>query len=168
MDDRFYEIHELEMKRRGNMRAIPTLVKWAGGKRRLIKQIETYFPLQVDRYFEPFLGGGAVAFHIIRRYHPQEVHLSDINEELINAYSVVQADVGSLIKLLKGYRERHSKKTYYEVREADAKLLSDIQRAARFIYLNRTCFNGLYRVNSQDQFNVPMGSFCYRTLFSSR
>jgi DNA adenine methylase len=99
-----------------------------------------------------------VGFHIMQQHHPQEVHLSDINEELINVYSVVQADVYSLIGLLEGYKERHSKDIYYETRGADPISLSAMERAARFIYLNKTCFNGLYRVNSQGKFNVPMGN----------
>ena len=138
---------------------IPTLVKWAGGKKQLIDQFELYFPKKVERYIEPFVGGGAVAFHIIKRYEPKEVIISDINEELINAYNVVKTDVENLIPLLKKYKEKHSKEEFYKIREIDHNTLSNLEKAARFIYLNKTCFNGLYRVNSKGKFNVPMGSY---------
>jgi len=136
---------------------IPTLVKWAGGKKQLIDQFELYFPKKVERYIEPFVGGGAVAFHIIKRYEPKEVIISDINEELINAYNVVKTDVENLIPLLKKYKEKHSKEEFYKIREIDHNTLSNLEKAARFIYLNKTCFNGLYRVNSKGKFNVPIG-----------
>lgn len=139
--------------------SIPTFVKWAGGKRQLIRQLGEYFPSQIDRYFEPFVGGGAIAFYVIRKYCPREVHLSDSNEELINAYQVVQTRVGKLIELLIEYEQGHSINTYYEVRDESTLSLSHIKRAARFIYLNRTCFNGLYRVNSRGKFNVPIGRY---------
>ena len=138
---------------------IPTLVKWAGGKKQLIGQFELYFPKKIERYIEPFVGGGAVAFHIIKKYEPKEVIISDINEELINAYNVVKTDVENLIPLLKKYKEKHSKEEFYKIREIDQNTLSNLEKAARFIYLNKTCFNGLYRVNSKGKFNVPIGSY---------
>jgi len=134
-------------------------IKWAGGKKQLLKQFKPYFPKKINRYFEIFVGGGAVAFYIIKNKKPKYVFLSDINEELINCYMVIKEDVEELIKLLKEYKKKHNKKVYYEIRAEDPKLLSDISRAGRFIYLNKTCFNGLYRVNSKDGFNVPMGSY---------
>ncbi|MBR9691962.1 Dam family site-specific DNA-(adenine-N6)-methyltransferase, partial [Candidatus Woesearchaeota archaeon] len=135
------------MRKKGNIKFY-TFVKWAGGKRQLLEQFESLFPKKINRYFEPFIGGGAVTLHILRNYKPKEILISDINEELINFYKVVQNNVEELIVLLKKYKKKHNKDTYYKVRAEDSQLLSDLSRAARFLYLNRTCFNGLYRVNS--------------------
>ncbi len=136
---------------------IPTLVKWAGGKKQLLNQFDKFFPKKIDRYIEPFLGGGAVAFYIIKRFHPKNVFLSDINEELVNAYKAVQLNVPELIEALSLLAKKHSKEFYYKIRAQDPQKLSDVDRAARLIYLNKTCFNGLYRVNSEGKFNVPIG-----------
>jgi len=141
------------------MEKIPVLVKWAGGKRQLISQLKKYFPDKIERYFEPFVGGGGIAFYIIENYNPKNVYLSDSNEELINAYNVAKSNVNNLIERLKYYEKSHSKSFYYAIRSKDIKALSPIERATRFIYLNRTCYNGLYRVNSKNEFNVPMGSY---------
>lgn len=138
---------------------IPLFVKWAGGKKQLLNQFKQFFPEKIDRYFEPFVGGGAIAFYIIKNHNPKEVIISDVNEELINAYNVIKSNVDELIDLLKEYKLKHNKETYYSIRVEDPSLLSNVSRAARFIYLNKTCFNGLYRVNSKGQFNVPMGSY---------
>lgn len=138
---------------------IPTFVKWAGGKKQLLEQFKPFFPKEIKRYFEPFVGGGAIAFYIIKHYNPKEVYLSDINEELVNTYNVIKNNVEELIKLLKKMKAQHSEETYYKIRAEDPKLLCDIDRASRFIYLNKTCFNGLYRVNSKGGFNVPIGSY---------
>lgn len=140
-------------------RGVPTLVKWAGGKKQLLGQFENFFPKKINRYFEPFIGGGAVAFHILKNYKPKEAFLSDKNEGLINVYKNVKYNVEELIEILKDYKELHSKENYYVIREQDPKKLPDIYKAARFIYLNKTCFNGLYRVNSKGKFNVPIGSY---------
>jgi len=139
---------------------IPSLIKWAGGKKQLIEQFKNIFPKKIERYFEPFLGGGSVAFHLLKS-HPEikNVYLSDINKELISTYNVVKSNVEELIELLKDYKQKHNKEFYYEMRKKDTKELNSIQIAARFIYLNKTCFNGLYRVNSKGIFNVPMGSY---------
>jgi len=141
------------------MNGIPTFVKWAGGKKQLIDQFRQYFPKEINRYFEPFVGGGAIAFYIIKHYKPKEVYLSDSNEELINAYKVIKNSVEELINRLKEFKKMHSKEFYYKVRAENPKDLSNLQRAVRFIYLNKTCFNGLYRVNSKGEFNVPIGSY---------
>ncbi|MBN2459064.1 DNA adenine methylase [Candidatus Woesearchaeota archaeon] len=141
---------------------IPRFVKWAGGKQQLMKQFEPFFPKKFKRYFEPFVGSGAVAFYIIQKFHPTEVFLSDTNEELINAFHVVKTDVEKLIILLKKHKSEHladSKTYYYRIRKQNPAELPALERAARFIYLNRTCFNGLYRVNAKGQFNVPIGSY---------
>ena len=139
-------------------------VKWAGGKAQLLKQLEPYYPspAQFGRYFEPFAGGGAVFFHLwnTRRLSDQAL-LFDTNEELINAYRVVRDQTDELVALLAVHQARHSRDYYYQIRDLYCRShnLSAAERAARTIYLNRTCYNGLYRVNSQGQFNVPMGSY---------
>ncbi|RLC61813.1 MAG: DNA adenine methylase [Chloroflexota bacterium] len=130
-------------------------IKWAGGKRKLIPAFAPHFPpmQQVRRYFEPFLGGGAVFFHL---QHPCSF-LSDSNEELIEVYQVVKNNVEDLIQALQKHRNEET--YYYEVRAQDPETLSPVERAARFIFLNKTCYNGLYRVNSEGQFNVPFGRY---------
>ncbi|HLP88846.1 MAG TPA: DNA adenine methylase [Nostocaceae cyanobacterium] len=128
-------------------------LKWAGGKSRLIQQYQVYFPKNYQTYYEPFLGGGAVFFYL----QPQKAILTDINAELINAYCCVRDHVEKLIDLLKEHQNRHSLSYYYDVRNYDKG--SNLERAARLIYLNKTCFNGLYRVNSQGKFNVPVGRY---------
>ncbi len=144
------------------MKETPSFVKWAGGKKQLLEQFKPFFPEKIDRYFDPFVGGGAVAFFIIKNFKPKEVFLSDINEELINTYNVIKNDVESLIEELKKLKEEHHKNktdTFYKIRAKSTEGLTPLQRAVRFIYLNKTCFNGLYRVNSKGGFNVPIGSY---------
>jgi len=126
-------------------------VKWVGGKRGILPQLEGYFPRRFERYFEPFVGGGAVFFHL----QPSEATISDLNAELINTYRVVRDDVDTLIQHLRFHR--NDEDYYYEMRGANPDELDPIARASRLIYLNRTCFNGLYRVNSKGGFNVPFG-----------
>jgi DNA adenine methylase len=147
------------MKQKEQMKNHIGFIKWAGGKRQLLEQFKPYFPKKIERYFEVFVGGGAVLFYIIKTYKPKYVFISDINEELINCYKVIKENVEELIESLKEYKKKHNKEIYYEVRAKDPKLLSNISRAGRFIYLNKTCFNGLYRVNSKGDFNVPIGSY---------
>jgi len=139
---------------------VPSLVKWAGGKKQLLDQFKLYFPKKIERYFEPFIGGGTVAFYLIKT-HPEikKIYLSDVNEELVITYNVVKKSVEELITLLKEYNLYHNKEFYYKIRAEDVKKLTPVQIAARFIYLNRTCFNGLYRVNLKGGFNVPIGSY---------
>ena len=138
---------------------IPTFVKWAGGKKQLLEQFKPFFPKEVKRYYEPFIGGGAVAFYIIKTHSPNKVSLSDVNEELINCLNQIKNNIDDLIEELKKLKDAHNKEHYYKIRALDLKQLSPIQRAGRFIYLNKTCFNGLYRVNSSGGFNVPIGSY---------
>ncbi|HUT03695.1 MAG TPA: DNA adenine methylase [bacterium] len=137
-------------------------MKWAGGKQQLLAQFERYLPTNFKRYFELFLGGGAVFFHLWDTGRlPKEVFLFDNSEELINAYRVVRDNLEELITLLAAHKERHNREHYYAIRDLDRQNveLSNVQRAARTIYLNKTCYNGLYRVNAKGQFNVPMGSY---------
>ena len=141
---------------------IPKFLKWAGGKTQLIEQYKPLFPKKFNRYLEPFLGSGAIFFYIIQNYNPTEIIISDINEELIDTYNIIKNDVERLIVELKQHKEYHmveGKKYYLMIRATDPKNLPKLERASRFIYLNKTCFNGLYRVNSKGQFNVPMGSY---------
>ena len=137
-------------------------VKWAGGKTQLLPILNKHIPSAFNRYFEPFLGGGAMFFFLSSKNLQFSSYLSDINEELINAYKVVKDKVEQLISLLK-YHEAEYKKSpyeyYYELRANIKPSLTDVERAARFITLNRTCYNGLYRVNSKGIFNVPMGRY---------
>lgn len=141
------------------MKEVPTLVKWAGGKKQLLEQFKKFFPKKIERYFEPFVGGGAVAFYVLKYLKPNEATLSDINEELVNVYNVTKNKTDELIETLKKLKKLHSEETFYKIRAEDPKLLCDVDRAGRFIFLNKTCFNGLYRVNSKGGFNVPFGKY---------
>ncbi len=133
------------------------IVKWVGGKRQLMFELIKNMPKEYNRYFEPFIGGGALFFEL----QPQNAYISDMNEELINLYSVVRDNVYELIEDLS--KHEVSKEYFLGIRNIDRTEkyaeLSDVERASRFIYLNRTCFNGMYRVNSHGQFNVPFGHY---------
>ena len=154
---------------------IRPFVKWAGGKGSLIPQLNNFYPYElkngiIERYIEPFVGGGAVLIDILQKYDVQEAYAFDINIDLINSYNVIKRNVEDLITNLKQMEteylqlEQEERKNYfynkrdeynnYTLKENE----QNIQRAAQFIYLNRTCFNGLYRVNKAGKFNVPMGS----------
>ncbi|MDQ4013159.1 MAG: Dam family site-specific DNA-(adenine-N6)-methyltransferase [Thermoproteota archaeon] len=137
-------------------------VKWAGGKTQLLHQLNALAPTEFDRYFEPFLGGGAFFFYLLSKRSNRFIsYLSDINRELINSYEIVKNDIERLIRLLKkheiGYLESPSE-YYYHLRDI-LKVSNNIEKAARFIALNRTCYNGLYRVNNKGSFNVPWGKY---------
>ena len=137
-------------------------LKWVGGKQKLLAQYDEYFPTSFNRYFEPFVGGGAVFFHFRTTGRlSKEAFLFDDNEELINTYQVVRDSLEELVDVLTIHKKRHSKEYYYQIRSLDRQNvdLSDIERAARTIYLNKTCYNGLYRVNSSGEYNVPIGSY---------
>ena len=140
-------------------------VKWAGGKRQLIPELLKHIPKNFNNYFEPFVGGGALFFELYNLgiLKDKKVYLFDINKELINAYKVIRDYPNELIEKLKEFKAKHNKEFYYQIRELDRsedyKNLDNITKAARFIYLNRTCFNGLYRVNKKGFFNVPMGNY---------
>ena len=140
-------------------------IKWVGGKRGLLKQLLPLFPKEFKNYHEPFLGGGAVFFELYSMGYlkDKKIHLSDINSELINTYNVVKNNPIDLISNLEIYKKKHSKDFYYEMRALDREdgfiKTSELERATRFIYLNKTCFNGLYRVNKKGYFNTPIGSY---------
>ena len=126
-------------------------LKWAGGKAQLLDQLRPLFPGRFENYFEPFVGGGAVFFGV----RPEVATLSDVNGELVNTYEIVRDRPDALITALK--RHRYEKEYFYRVRDQKPAELSPVERAARMIFLNKTAFNGLYRVNSRGQFNVPFG-----------
>lgn len=133
------------------------IVKWVGGKRQLMGELLKNMPKYYNRYFEPFVGGGALFFEL----QPDNAYISDMNEELINLYFVVRDNVYGLIEDLN--KHEISKEYFLEIRNIDKSEkyaeLSNVKRASRFIYLNRTCFNGMYRVNSRGEFNVPFGRY---------
>lgn len=138
---------------------VQPVLKWVGGKRQLIPEIEKYFPdrKSISTYYEPFVGGGAVLFH----FQPKKAVINDVNEELINLYKVIKDDVESLIEDLQKYK--NDEDLFYKVRALDRspefKELTNVQRASRIHFLNKTCYNGLYRVNSAGEFNTPFGRY---------
>lgn len=134
------------------VRARP-FIKWAGGKTQLLPEILARFPSRFNRYFEPFLGGAAVFFAL----EPRKAALSDINADLIGTYKALRDDLPGVIRHLA--KHEATEEHYYAVRAQDPAGLSPAASAARFIYLNRTCFNGLYRVNRSGKFNVPFGRY---------
>ncbi len=133
------------------------IVKWAGGKRQILSEIKNNLPENYNCYFEPFIGGGALFFDL----QPKKAYISDVNEELINLYCVVRDNCQELIQDL--CKHENTKEYFLTIRNIDRKTeykeWTAIQKASRFIYLNRTCFNGLYRVNSKGEFNVPFGNY---------
>lgn len=140
-------------------------VKWVGGKRQLLKQFRKLglyppegFNPATHSYYEPFVGGGAVFFDLL----PERAVLSDMNKELVTTYNVIKNDVGALIRSL--HKHTYNKEYYLKVRATDPAALSDVEVASRFIFLNRTGFNGLYRVNSAGKFNVPFGRYVNPTI----
>lgn len=165
-------------------RTAAPFLKWAGGKSQLLRKMESFFPEELKRgrivrYVEPFVGGGAVFFYIAQKYRVEELVIADVNPELILAYRTVRADVASLIDILSvmerdylSLGEDERSEYFYDVRsrfnedlpkiDFSASLKSSpdwIVRTAQLIFLNRTCFNGLFRVNSQGEFNVPFGNY---------
>ncbi len=132
-------------------------VKWVGGKRQLLPEIKKYLPKFKGKYYEPFVGGGAVLFAL----QPKNAVVNDINEELINVYSVVKNNVEHLIEDLK--KHINEPDYFYEIRGLDRlpefEKISKIERASRILYLNKTCYNGLYRVNNSGEFNAPFGRY---------
>ena len=144
---------------------LPLFLKWAGGKLQLIEQFKNLFPHNFRNYYEPFIGSGAVFFYVKSKLKPNKVILSDTNEELINCFCVVRDKPSELVELLLNHRKKHSKEYYYSVRSMESSTLDSLDRAARLIYLNKTCFNGLYRVNSKGQFNVPFGDYENPSIF---
>lgn len=127
-------------------------LKWPGGKRWFANHYLEIIPAEYNNYYEPFLGGGSVFFAL----RPQKAVISDINSELINLYIVMRDKPHELKKLMNQHQCAHCQTYYYQVRESSYN--TELEKAARFLYLNRTCFNGMYRVNKQGKFNVPIGT----------
>ncbi|MCL2082213.1 MAG: DNA adenine methylase [Oscillospiraceae bacterium] len=151
-----------QVPRRRKDPLVKPYLKWAGGKRQLLPEIKNHLPVNWGtlRYYEPFVGAGALFFDRQSR----RAVINDNNAELILTYRVIRDNVDDLIDALNAHRGQNSEDYYYRVREQDRLLdlfaeLTDIQKAARLIYLNKTCYNGLYRVNSQGMFNVPYGRY---------
>lgn len=131
---------------------ITPFLKWPGGKQWFIKHNLDIFPDRFNNYYEPFLGGGAVFFAL----QPSKAILSDINTELINLYVCMRDNPQGLRCIMEDHQRQHSEQYYYDVRECE--YTTSLEKAGRFLYLNRTCFNGMYRVNRQGKFNVPIGT----------
>lgn len=133
--------------------------KWTGGKRKLLPILTELLPDDFNRYYEPFIGGGALLFKLL----PHDAVINDFNEELINSYLQIRDNPNELIDLLAEHRDKNSKDYYLNIRSADRdgriESMTDVERAARILYMLRVDFNGLYRVNSKNQFNVPYGRY---------
>ena len=153
---------------------VKPFLKWAGGKNQLLNEIEKYYPFEngIKKYAEPFVGGGAVLFDILNKYDLEEIYINDINEELINTYIMIREHIDELIQKLFIMQdefipiENSDRKMYYGKKREKFNFLKlnnsiedDIEKAAIMIFLNKTCFNGLYRVNKKGFFNVPMGDY---------
>ena len=135
-------------------------VKWVGGKRQLMQDLENNFPKQFTTYHEPFLGGGAVMFNLLTKKPQLSCNVSDFNSDLILAYVTIRDKLEKLIESLENHSKNYQKDSaeyYYEVRKQEPK--QQIEKVSRLLFLNKTCFNGLYRVNSKGKFNVPLGRY---------
>ncbi|TXJ14770.1 DNA adenine methylase [Brachyspira aalborgi] len=144
---------------------IKPFVKWAGGKNGLINSLISFIPKNFNSYFEPFVGGGALFFYLknLNILNSKKIYLNDKNAELINSYKQIKINPNKLLEKLEILKNNHSKEYFYKIRNLDRDFdfysLSEVFRAARFIYLNKTCFNGLCRYNAKGNFNTPMGSY---------
>lgn len=141
------------MEERNNIAVkVQPFLKWAGGKRWFVSKYLSLFPSTYNRYIEPFLGSGAIFFAL----RPRRAILADINKDLIDTYTAIKLDWKHVLRILRVHHRNHDQVYYYRIRESKPR--SIFSRAARFIYLNRTCWNGLYRVNLEGEFNVPIGT----------
>ena len=166
------------------METIKPFVKWAGGKNGLLSQLKNFYPYElengkIERYIEPFVGGGAVLINILQEYDVKEAYAFDINKDLINCYNVIKNNVEELIEKLNNVEkefikldEENRQRYFYEVRkEYNLYKITEelnVKRATEFIFLNRTCFNGLYRVNKNGEFNVPCGKYKNPTICDTK
>lgn len=155
----------------GKKESAKPFIKWAGGKGQLLEQIRKRYPKHVSKYCEPFVGGGAVLFDVLNHFHPEEVLINDINNDLINTYEQIRENASALISELKKLQDEYKLSTleenkisflnrrsrYNEIKITGNKS-ENLEKAVLFIYLNKTCFNGLYRVNSKGLFNVPFNN----------
>ena len=143
------------------MTIINSILKWAGGKRRIAHFLSTFSPEFIDQYFEPFLGSGALFLYLAQTRPRFKAILSDSNNELINVYRCVRDNINDLIEVLKIHESnyyRHPEQYYYYIRDIH-RPANNIENACRFLFLNKTCYNGLYRVNKSGSFNVPHGTY---------
>ena len=164
------------------MEKVRPFVKWAGGKNKLILQIEQYYPKElkenkIDVYIEPFVGGGAILIDILKKYNIKKAYAFDINKNLINCYNIIKNKVESLVLELKKLEEEYlklddenRKEYYYDIRKKYNSINIEneneaLEKTTYFIFLNKTCFNGLYRENRRGQFNVPIGKYKNPTIF---
>ncbi len=154
---------------------VKPFIKWAGGKSALLEDIKKFYPSElgksINKYCEPFVGGGAVLFDVLSNYHLEEVYISDVNRELVNVYKIIKSNVEDLVKILDKFQTEYipldtekRKEYYYDRRKEfnlyiEGKTADKIYGSALFIFLNRTCFNGLYRVNRKGLYNVPIGAY---------
>lgn len=152
---------------------IPTFLKWVGGKRKTLEKIDQEIKdyikknRRLKRYHELFIGGGSVFFHVKQKYKFKRFTISDINQDLIDTYLYVRDSPKELINHLKKLKKSNSEDFYYKIREIfNQKKVKGIKRGAIFIYLNKTCFNGMYRVNSKGEFNVPCGRYSNPEIFN--
>ncbi|HEN0625031.1 TPA: DNA adenine methylase [Streptococcus agalactiae] len=138
---------------------VSPVVKWVGGKRQLLPEIKKYIPSKISTYVEPFLGGGAVLFEL----QPKKAIVNDFNSELINVYQVIKDNPEELILSLESHKQLNNEDYYYKIRGLDRTEgfddLSNVEKASRILYLNKTCYNGLFRVNRAGQFNTPYGKY---------
>ena len=147
-------------------------IKWVGGKSQLLEEIREKYPQKIEKYCEPFVGGGAVLFDVLSKFQPKQVLINDINKELINTYSQIKNNCKEMISQLSEIQSKYrnqsleqNKEFFYEKRNRYNELkvngneAENLEKAVLFIFLNKTCFNGLYRVNKKGQFNVPMGAY---------
>lgn len=160
-------VQQVAMELEITPREASPFLKWAGGKSQLLEQFDAFLPKKIDRFIEPFVGGGSVFFHLKHRFPTMRAVLRDINPELINCYICVRDRLDELIPLLDSHLAQFNQRRdeyYYEVR-GQHDLTDVMERAARMIFLNKTCFNGLWRVNASGKFNVPIGSYKTVTLY---
>jgi DNA adenine methylase len=141
-------------------------LKWVGGKRSILEELKKRMPDNYGAYREPFVGGGALFFSVYKNQNKKNAYLSDINQHLITTYKAVQQDVNKLMSLLDTHIKKHNKKYFYSARTRLNTETDAVQLGALMIYLNKTCFNGLYRVNKAGQFNVPMGDYKLPVLYA--
>lgn len=144
--------------------AAQPFLKWAGGKRAISTEILKRLPTKISTYYEPFIGGGAVFFALASEKRFDRAVIGDANLELMNAYTMAAAQPAALIDALRRHAIAHCEAYYYKIRALEPSTMAAMPRAARIIYLNRTCFNGLYRVNSKGAFNVPFGAYANPTI----
>ncbi len=146
-------------------------VKWAGGKTQLLPEIRKHYPHRIKKYCEPFVGGGAVLFDVLQKSRPEKVLVNDVNAELINTYLQIKNNCGNLVEQLSEIQNKYKSQSleenkilFYEkrIRYNELKInrndAENLEKAALFIFLNKTCFNGLYRVNKKGEFNVPFNN----------